>query len=297
LWIDLSVVLLRMEQERNQGFALIAVIWISGLLAVLATSFVLEARTEGLIAGNRRDVQRLESIADGVALVRAEQIASMPPNELMKVANGSPSACVWSHGVTVMISIQDQGGLIDINMASPDLVAAVVKRLGATDVQARKILGESLDFRDADGVAFDGSAEPLRYTAQTIGPKNAPYESIEEIAQLPSMTDDLRSRLLPLLTVFSQQLGIDPATAPPRLMALLGEKDQSQSTIQSFASPSALKVFAIDVSASSATGSVFARRLIASVLRQPDRPFAILSWERGYLAQTSPPAQAPSCFN
>jgi general secretion pathway protein K len=281
--------------DKDSGFVLVSVIWIAGLLAVVATAFAITVRSHTLAGSNVIYNTRAESVADGAALATALRLA-MPANayEPLKL-NGEPAYCQWSSDIAVAISIQDQGGLVDLNTASPALLSSLLRGLGADEAKSAEIFSALQDFRDPDSQSASGGAEPAVFQGKAYGPKNAPLAIPEEIDQVPELDDALFHKLMPFVTVYSQQPGIDLSSAPQKLLDLLGTRESSLR----FASPSPAKIFSIDVIAELKNGSRYRRQALVSLLRQPDRPFAILAWRRGGdPGETQPlPASGPACFN
>jgi general secretion pathway protein K len=209
----------------DAGFALISVIWIAGLLAVVATAFAITVRSHTLAGSNIIYNTRAESVADGMALVTALRLAA-PANTIdPSKLNSEPSHCKWSDDIAVAISIQDQGGLVDLNTASPDLLLALMLGLGANDVKSAGLVAALQDFRDPDSQSVSSGVEPAKFPGKAYGPKNAPLAIPEEIDQVPELDDVLFHKLMPLVTVTSQQAGIDLSSAPQKLLDLLGTRE------------------------------------------------------------------------
>ena len=279
----------------DAGFVLVSVIWIAGLLAVVATAFAITVRSHTLAGSNVIYNTRAESVADGMALATALRLATpASANEPFKL-NAKPTHCQWSDDIAVAISIQDQGGLVDLNTASPDLLKALLQGVGTNDATSVGLVAALQDFRDPDSQSASGGIEPANFPGKVYGPKNAPLAIPEEIDQVPELDDALFHRLMPFVTVYSQQAGIDLSSAPQKLLDLLGTRDAALR----FASPSPAKTFSIDVTAELRNGSRYRRQALVSLLRQPDRPFAILAWRRGGDTSETPPfpTNGPACFN
>ena len=281
--------------SKEAGFVLISVIWIAGLLAVVATAFAITVRSHTLAGSNVIYNTRAESVADGMALVTALRLAAPAKTIDPPKLNSDPSHCQWSDDTAVAISVQDQGGLVDLNTASPDLLLALMRGLGADDVKSAEIVAALKDFRDPDSQSASGGVEPAMFTGKAYGPKNAPLAIPEEIDQVPELDDTLFHKLMPFVTVTSHQPGLDLSSAPRELLDLLGSRE---STLR-FASPSPAKTFSIDVTAELKNGSRYRRQALVSLLRQPDRPFAILAWRRGGDTGEMPPlpTSEPACLN
>ena len=283
----------------EDGFVLVSTIWIAGLLAVVATAFAITVRSHTLGGSNFYYNTKAEYVADGMARQVALTLAEPELAGISPPANGEAVQCNWSADVSVSVSVQDQGGLVDINTGSPDLFHSLFMALGANTGRATALISEMEDFRDPDSVSADGSAEPITFPSKSFGPKNAPFSIVEELDQVPGMDAALLQQVLPLVTVYGQQTGIDPSVAPPRLLALLAEKEAAQTSQVRFVSPTAGRTFRVDVIAELKNGARFHRAAMISLLRQPNRPFAILEWSRVGDAEGSPPLLrgGPTCFN
>ena len=261
----------------DEGFVLVAVIWIAGLLAVISTAFVLNVRSHTLSARNTVFNTKAEYVADGMTKMLALKL-SFQNSDISLNRSGKISFCQWSPEISVAWRFQDQAGLVDINTASPVLLLALLKGLG---LPAEEVAAALIDFRDADFIGTEGGMEAKIYSGKTYGPKNAPISVNTEIDQLPEINDQSLSLLLPLLTVHSQQQGFDSGDAPDRLWKLLGASGRSDSMLNSFSSPSNHKTFSIDVLVETKQKARFYRKAFVTLLLQPDRPFAILTWEHG----------------
>ena len=283
--------------ESQRGFVLVAVIWLAGLIAVMTTSFIAKVRIDALMAANVIQAEKAELMADGLARLTAWRLAkgdALP-------ANAASIQCRWREAALVQISIQDQAGLADLNTMPDAYFEAFFKALGKTPEQSRALAQAISDFRDADSDGGNGASEPKFYGGQTFGPKNAPFEAAEELDQLPGFDDALYRATLPLVTVHSAQPGIDPATAPAILRQLFKEQPKGDFTGQlaSYTGASQGRAFAIDVRAQGKDGGRFRREAIVVVLRQPERPYAILNWKRGqdWTGDLPAAASAKPCFN
>jgi len=284
--------------NNDSGFVLISVIWIAGLLAVVTMTFAISVRSHILAGANVISGERAQYIADGMATLTAYRLATAPGGRQTVAINGEAAVCRWSEEAKVSVAVQDQGGLVDLNTASPQLLSGLLTGIGVLQDQATSIFLALRDYRDPDSQRADGGVEPVIYDRKPFGPKNAPFAVIEELDQIPGLDDDPFHRLLGLVTVHSQQPGIDPATAPDQLLRTLGIGRSFEDGLQ-FASPSPRRVFAIDVAVEMKDRSRYVRHAIVSLLRQPERPFAILAWQQGSWNERAIAMNAalPLCLN
>jgi len=284
------------SDANENGFILVSVIWIAGLLAVVATAFAITIRSHTLAGSNIVHNAHAESVADGMTLLTAARLAASSNMTELPKLNGERSFCSWSSDIAVAISVQDQGGLVDLNTSSLELFSALLNGLGVLPAKAEEITAALQDFRDPDSQAASGGVEPALFPGKGYGPKNAPLTIPEEIDQVLQGDDALFRKLMPWVTTYSQQPGLDLSRAPTELLSLLSTREGADAR---FASASPGKIFGIDVVAELKNGSRYRRQAIVSLLRQPERPFAVLAWRRGGDTAEIPafPANGPPCFN
>ncbi len=275
---------------------LIAVIWIAGLLAVSATTFVAMTTAQIFLARNVSEEMRLDGAANGVATLTAYNL-SQPDAKLSGVSKWQ--TCSWNTGISVVWRVQDQGGLVDLNTANPDLLLALLTGLTKNPQLARRIQDAMQDFKDPDQIVASGGAEPTFYEGTSYGPKNAPFETPFELDQIPEISDELFLALQNFVTVQSQQQGVDLTVAPDELQVFLKAGIQSGLDIQQFNVPSPARVYAIDAIAQRSGGGTYHRRAMVNLLRQPEKPFAVLEWRRSNKAVADKTKTKPGspCFS
>jgi general secretion pathway protein K len=269
--------------DNRKGFVLVAVIWLAGLIAAVATGFALTTRIEIQAAANATQNAKAEAIADGLARLTALRLAGEPAQAQVGENDPRAAVCRWSATETAGIAIQDQSGLIDLNAAPTDLIARLMKGLGAPDAEATRLSAALADYRDAGNDAEAGGFEPETYPSMPFGPKNGPFLAVEELDQLPGMTQSLYRALLPLVTVQSLQPGFDPNVAPPALKSALGftAANSAPPDLVGLTTVTNARAFGIDVFVEMKGGARYHRRAVIEMVRQPGRPFAVLSWQRG----------------
>ena len=219
-----------MATSRNDrdGFVLFSVIWISGLLAVIATTFAISTRLHIKSQANLAQSYQAEVKADGIAKLIAFRLAQtrLVDNASFSLPmDGSLVSCALDNKTRAFVSLQDQAGLIDLNQTSPAALTMILNQLGVP--QAELIARALVDFRDQDQAAFEGTGEEVGLVAGGPGLKNAAFQSVDEIAQaIPDSMANL-SELSSLFTVYSLQEGVDPTVAPQRLKAHLDTSGSS----------------------------------------------------------------------
>lgn len=214
---------MRAPPGRQRGVALVLVIWAGVLITVIATSFIMERRSEMHVIHNSESMARARAAADAGVHRGLHEIYRMSAPDAWQ-RDGTPHE--WSlDGIPVQVVLRDESAKIDLNTASDPLLRGLLVQSGLGDEEATQLLDAILDWRDPDTLKRPNGAEEGDYRAAGLShrPANAPFQAIEELQLVLGMRPDLYRRLAPSITVFSRQPGINPQLASRDvLMALPG---------------------------------------------------------------------------
>jgi general secretion pathway protein K len=263
-----------MRDRSEAGIALIAVLWTLTLLSLIAAALAFESRSSTRIARNLVENATARAAADaGIqrAILDLEASTGAPADARSFRTDGT--VYVWRFGPsTVQISIRDEASKVDLNKAPGELLAALFTSVGVDPAKAQGLADAIADFRDADNLTRAHGAEEGEYREAGLvwGPKNAPFQTVEELQQVLGMTAEIYRRVAPDLSVYSITATF-PATADERLSRTL--RQAGFSSLSLGASPRL--VFSIRAEAKSANGGMFVREAIVQKGKW------ILSWQRG----------------
>lgn len=201
------------------------------------------------------------------------------------------------------MSIQDEGGKIDLNAAPDELLRGLFRSSGLDDAQSAALAAAVADWRDEDDLRRAAGAEESDYRAAGLeyAPKNRTFQAIEELQQVLGMSRALYTRLAPAITVHSQRSSVNTATAPPqvlrslpgmdddRVRLLLEERERALAAAaaarpdEEGLSPmrSRIGVHAIHAESRTAAGATFAREAVVGTPGGPEEPYSLLVWRRG----------------
>jgi general secretion pathway protein K len=229
-----------------RGSALLAVLWLTAALTVIAFSVAATVRGE---------TERASTASEGV---RAYYLAT----------GAIDRACLWIYwGVYygyrnpdgsakyyqppmpridydfptghVVVEIQPEGGKLNVNTASPADIEQLILALGIDNQRAHAITAGIVNWRAfSDSAAASAlSFGPGSGPASTFQPRHASLEELEEILLVPGMTPEIfygrydhdpSGRLIPRgglrdsLTVWGASQQIDVNTAPAALLQSVG---------------------------------------------------------------------------
>jgi general secretion pathway protein K len=206
--------------KERAGFALLAVIWGSGLIAMLVVSFMTTGRLRLQTAHNIARATEAGLIAEGAInlailglLAQRDAAPVQTGNEV--VYDGEPRFCVFD-GAALAVGIEEESGKVDINAATPELIGMTLIGLGLEPRAAETLAKAIVTFRTPENIGF----KPLR-TSDDGGPGKAPFDTVLQLDQTPGMEPALLKDLISLTTVHSRSPSVDPRTSPPALFAAL----------------------------------------------------------------------------
>ena len=136
---------------------------------------------------------------------------------------------------TVMVSAIDEGGKVDLDSATPDVLQALFQAAGMDPGHAKTLAGNVVDWRGQAGLDSAAAAQRAAYAAagRDYGPRHGAFASIEELQMVLGMTPAVYQLVAPVVTIWSGNPSPDSNTAPPlALAAIPGMTPQQQSAIQ-----------------------------------------------------------------
>jgi general secretion pathway protein K len=201
-------------RHRARGVALVAVLLLIAGLIAIATAIVTLSVSQRRAAQRAYEADARRELLDGALRVALAEISNSKPNgpfwhprEPRQVSIG---------GKHVEVNLERESGRIDINTADPKYLIAALAVMGRSETEARAGAARIRDWIDADDEpGRDGGAERREYQEAHLSyePRNAPFESVEELRQVLGL-QDLSDQQLDSFTVYSQQLEPYAAEAP-----------------------------------------------------------------------------------
>ncbi|HUQ27893.1 MAG TPA: hypothetical protein VM051_04835 [Usitatibacter sp.] len=294
-----------MTRARQSGVALVLVMWVAVLLTVIASSFIVERRTEAMIIGNSISMARAEAIANaGVQRAVFEIYRNDNSPEAWK-RDGTPYSMDFD-GVPVAVEIRDESAKIDINTAFEPLLRGLLVTSGLPDDEAARVLDAILDWRDPDSLKRPNGAEESDYKAAglTYKPANAPFQAIEELQLVLGIRPEIYRRLAPHITVFSRNPGVNAQLAsrevllslPGGTTELVDEYIARREAARAAGQPLPVFPFSQGVAAGYTMvasirsqarlddGTVFVREAVAVLRPAPRKPVTFLAWRESTAA-------------
>lgn len=294
----------------TRGIALISVLWIAGLLAIMAASFVSASRTEARFARNQQENAKAEALADAGVQRAALGLLEIDPQRAWR-----PDGRVYRFALgegDIQVSIRDEDGKIDLNEASIELLAGLFAALDLDPETAQTMAERIGDFRDPNSDPEPLGAEDPAYLAAGLqdGAADRPLVSDAELVRLLGMTPELYERVRPHVTVHAGSDGVDPTRATrivlealpgitPEVVERLLEVEPGEDPLEAIADeelleqidlywlPSREAVFTIRAVGRTQGGGLFIREAVIELDGSPERPFLVYVWRQGLPAGDS----------
>ena len=261
----------RISSGPDGGFALLIVLWGLVLVSLLFTMLAAATRSDAQRAANLRVAAELEAAADGA--IHTALFDLLQPGTALR---DSPPIAAPPPDMEVAVEVVSQSGLVNPNVVSPDLMRALLLRLGADPAQARGVADAIAAWQVPDDRETRNGAKAARYRAAGLdyGPPGAPFETLDELGGVLGMTPALLSALAPYLTLYSDSEP-DPALADPVVGAAL--RDLGAGGQASRARP---RVFRITATVQRIGGARMVRSAVVRIGFSPSRRrWRFLAWD------------------
>jgi general secretion pathway protein K len=221
-------------RRSDDGFIIVAVLWILGALATLVSIYaVYVANTAVSLSVNDDRLQAEASVSAALELTAYRLAAAS--------AEARPTQGTFAFRAgraNVAVEFRSEAARIDLNAAHKELLAGLFAALGAPYDNAESYAGRIIGWRTKVGPEEQNNeADAYRTAGLSYKPRQAPFPNVGELWLVLGLPPVLVARALPLVTVFSGRPGINildaapdvvaalPGMTPDRLYAVLSQRD------------------------------------------------------------------------
>lgn len=302
-----------MSDSRQAGVALIGVLWIGFLLIVVGTSMLYGVRVQTRTSYNLHQNATARALADAGVVLAIEQLREGRTDASWR-GDGAWRTHEQPDG-SVRVSVQDEGGKIDLNRARDGLLEGLFLANGVSEEEAAALVDAIADWRDPNDLRRLNGAEDSDYrrAGLSYGAKDRRFERVGELRRVLGMSAELYRRVGPALTVHSGSPGIDPAVAPePVLRAVMAASGQPVEetgardgafdleglralvTDRRMITSSSRRAFTLRAIGQSRGGAVFVREAVVRWSRRGSGPFTVQEWRSGRTDRAAVAQEQPS---
>jgi general secretion pathway protein K len=213
-----------LRARSDDGFIVVAVLWILAALATLATVFsmyVINTATAFTVHDERLQA---EGLARAAIELSVYQVAASTPAPLSR---GSFLFRIGNANVNA--EFMSETARIDLNSAPKELLAGLFATLGAARGQAEYYADRIVGWRTTPAQENPEAESGLYRAAGLVyGPRGAAFPHTGELALVHGIPDLMIERALPFLTVYSGQPQINIYNAAPQVVAALPGMDPAR---------------------------------------------------------------------
>jgi general secretion pathway protein K len=277
-------------RRRQDGMALIVVLWLVVLLSIMAAGHSKNVHTDTTLAARQLQSAKARALAEaGINHVILEMLAANSDRKL-PVDGSLFNVRIGDDDVT--IAIRDATGFVDLNAAKPELLDAALEACGVGESARRDLVDAILDWRDRDDLRRLHGVEDDDYIAAGVAwtSRDDAFEATDELKYLPGMSQSRYDCLAPFVTVHSGRGGLNMEYAPPALVAALtGEVvPVNEEPNDGTAEGPRNGTFHIYASASGGATTVAAIEAVVRISRTAKLPFTIVDWREPPRAEFPP---------
>jgi general secretion pathway protein K len=282
------------RSDPRRGMVLVTVLWSISLLSALAMAASVTFRGfAGVMAVERDRVQ-----GDALLTAGLETAAG-----IINTTSDSPLAeletTITLGTGAVRARLNDEGGRIDIGKAPVELLASMLRSIGAPEAAAGNVAQRIVERRGSGPASDPDNPGHLANVAPRMSGAGQPFADIGQLLAIPGMAPDWIAAIAPLITVFGDQT-VNPLTAPPGVIAALPGVDGQRlaaflearrsfpsdadrlvrilGPAQQYLAVKPQRVASVDLTAALASGYAAVAHAVIVVLPQDSQPYRVLVW-------------------
>jgi len=295
------------NSDSQRGMVLFAVLWAIAFCAVLAMATAATFRGVASVVAIDRD----RAQADGLLSAGLEAAAGIAAAVRDAPLTDRGTEIALSTG-SVRIRVSDEGGRIDVGRAPPEVLASLLRYVGADDDDAKMLARNIVDLRKpVERTGSDDAPKPQAPTDKpdTPAPPSAsPFTDTRQLMNVAGMRAEWMTAMEPLITVYGSDT-VNPLTAPVAVIRALPFFDEARldaflnmrrapladperlafvlGAAQKFLKVQATQVVSVQLLASTTDRYATAAQAFIVLLPDDKQPYRVLAWNpRSPLAPT-----------
>jgi general secretion pathway protein K len=288
------------DRDSKRGMVLLNVLWAIALCSALAMAASTTFRgLAGIMAIDRDRAQADALLSAGLEIAAG-------------IAGNLQDAPLTERGTTITLStgsvsvrLNDENGRVDMGKAPVELIASLLRYVGADDDDAEIVSRRILELRGPDQKAQlnDASKQPAPAakadTPAAAPPSAATFTDVRQLAGIAGMKPEWLSAMAPLITVFGSD-AVNPLTAPVAVIRALPFVDDARldaflnmrrgpladperlafslGQAQKYLKVQPRQVISVDLIASTVDGYTTAAQAFIVLLSDDKLPYRVLAW-------------------
>ncbi len=285
--------------DSRQGMVLFTVLWAIAFCSTLAMATSTTFRgLAGIVVIDRDRVQADALLSAGLEAAAgiAGRVGDAPLTE-------RSTTIALSTG-SVIVRVSDESGRIDIGKAPVDLLASLLRYVGADDDDAEIVSRKIVELRGNNQQAKPDDAAKPQAPAAKPATADAPaspavFTDVRQLAGVPGMQPEWIAAMAPLVTVYGSD-AVNPLTAPVAVLRALPFFEEARldsfldmrsaplvdperlafllGAAQKYLKAQQRQVVAADLVASTTDGYTATARAFIVLLTDDKQPYRVLAW-------------------
>jgi general secretion pathway protein K len=293
------------DKKNSRGFIVVAVLWILAALSALVLIYLNYVTSTAVVVATGTDRVQTEALVTAGVELAAFQLSGV--NEAVRPTSGTFNARVGAG--RVVVTFRSEAARVDLNAAPKGLLAGLIAGLGANPENAALYADRIMAWR-APTEAGENDPENSFYRTSGVAylPRHAPFPQVEELWLVRGIPSLVIEKMLPFVTVFSNQPTINvadaapqvlaavPGMTPEKLQAVLAQRGDPNVDPRSLVSMmggeggtlAASKAYRISVGVEFGGVSRNAAEVVILLLDSGEAPYRVLSWRNVSDGATAP---------
>lgn len=200
----------------EDGFVIVAVLWILTALATLAMVYSIFVSNTALALTGATDRVQTDAAFRAAIEMTCHRILNGDAGP------GVGRIALRVGSVDITATYVSEAARIDLNFASRDLLAGLMTGFGEDPAKAASYAARIVAWRTkVTGTEMDEEANLYRTVGLTYLPRRAPFPHVDELWMVYGIPAFVIARMLPHVTVYSGRAGINLAEASEQVIAAL----------------------------------------------------------------------------
>jgi len=281
------------------GFVMVAVLWILGALATLASIYSVYIIDTAVAFKAHDDRLQAEGLVSAALELTAHQVTARPDGERRN--NGSFGFRLGTGFASVQF--RSEAARIDLDQAPKELLAGLFYGFGAKPEDALMYADRIIAWRTKPGPGQDAEASFYQAAGRRYVPRGGPFPHPAELWLVHGIPEVLIERAMPFITVYSGSAQVNvldapaevlaalPGMTPDRLQAVLQQRAATPQNgqvllsllgqAQSHATIESNKTVRVAVQVRLDNGRQLGSEVVIYVADADSEPYHVLSWRDG----------------
>ena len=225
--------------SKQRGVAIVLVMWLVAAMSITVSGALALAREEIGLASSRLGEAQAFALGKGIArlAVMDHARAQKAVDENGDLDPGGPSRVFRSRyeidELTVYATVYPASGFVSVAESDPAVWQQLLSRVGGMDNVAAATLAEQIVNSELDTTASAGSGPPgsFQFYSRYRQARSAVY--VEQLLVVEGMNRAVYDRIRTSISPFNVGSGVDPAVAPPEILAVFGASRKEEADLLS----------------------------------------------------------------